>query len=382
MQKIIINFGLGNVDIIKVDMTKNKCEVIDHKGIDCEKVYTANGTIDIKRAVSEIKTALGKDIELDVSIILPDYMTRVKLFELEDLTKQKLKDLKESFGNKLVNKQVSYIGKNSDYNMTQVILYNKKHMSSFIKEMHKQRINVVEVVSNFCALENSLPLVTNVMESIDNGGSKNYLMIIVGTNSICTMVMKNNMPLYIKNHSYNLYNLYLNLRDLNNDLEFSDFIGAIKRVGPYEEADNIQVVNLQKEESKDDEGLGASEDLDLYNNILDDGYINDKYDDIIAKELRTFVEMLCQEIRDLTDLVNEKFGENSIEIVTNSKILQAFINYQLSDIFNVNENTNLSKILKIGDFQIESETIDLDLDSIESLGLVICNMKKEAEFYE
>lgn len=407
MQKIIISFSLENIDVIKADINKTKCEIVYRKEIENSKLFTGNGTIDAKKAVTEIKNVLGKDIDLDVSIVLPDYMTQVGIYELEDLTKAKLKEAK-AIGAKLNNKQVSYIGKNENYNMTQVIFYNKKSMSAFIREMHKQKINVVDVKSNYCVLENSLPLITDVMTSINAGETKTYLMVILGTNAINTMIMKNNMPVSIKNHSYSLYDLYSNIKESHNDLTFSDFIRAIKRANPYAANDSDTIVYLGDSEEaegkrREAEASEFTKDAfsdDFYGEIetpmevedldktLEDAeqpvkeIINDKYDALIARELKTIFEVVCQEIRDLTDLVNEKYGGDSIEIVTNSKTAHRFIEYQLSDIFTVNENVNINKSVQIGDFAIESENENLDLSSLESLSLVICDIKKGAEFYE
>lgn len=402
MKKIIINFGIENISVLRVEYKGKTCSVLNSHLIPANKLYNSNGTFDMKKVISKIKELLDKDeLGLDVDIVLPSYMTRYEYFESDK--KNREPESKESYIGKLTDRIKLNVGSNSHYKIDQVIYYSKKSVKAIQKELYNHNINVVSIVPSISAFQYSMPFY--ISDSEYSGVSTNHLMVDIGLNQISCIIYEGNLPIYVKESGYSLYELYSNIKDRFTSLTFNQFMSVYNSMSKYDDiVINDNVLNVDRSEvairaaiQRDQEKLqGAMFDDDLYdmkNESTDvSGADAENSESVnldsgtkqyIKNEINNLFDILCREIREVIDFAKNQYGAQSIDICCNDEKAHSYIAGQLSEIFSIRDYISLDEQYNFSNLTIDlSRAQQKTMEIIGCLGDITCSMKKGAEFYE
>ena len=391
MKKVVIDFGIESINIIKIEQRGKEINVISFDTINASKYLNDSGTYDVKQVATDIRAALGKDAGLDIDIILPDYMSKSQYINSEKLDKVKNADVKDQFNGKMNDKQVSFVGDNGTDSISQIIIFNKQILKSFIKEMYKAKLNVVSAISRYSAYQYTMPL----FQDSGDTNFKNHLFIQVGTHNVSCIVMMGNLPVYMKESGFNMYELYQNMKEQNPNMRYCEFIQAFCNSKPYNGFDVRNPVAYVSEASTTEEAEYDRRMSEMFNDdTIYEDYDNGKNsesDEIkldksisnrVSQEIQTFFEIVCQDAKEVIDYINDQYRTQDIEVCTNSKVACQFINNQLSSIYKINDKNDFSDSISIGDTTIKMSNINnADANIIACLGNVIAGIKKGADFY-
>lgn len=390
MKKLIVDFGTEEITAIKVEIKGKVYKVLSSNSLEINRYINDSGTVDIRRVVDDIKDKLGKEAtNLDINIVLPDYMTRVQYKETEKLEGLKPDDIREPYGSKLTDKQIIYIGENGTDDITQLVFYNKQQLSGFIKEMYKQKINVTSAISNYSAYQNSMPLLMADGEDSGSAGIKTRIMVMIGSHNISCVVMFGNLPVYIKETGISLYDLYQNIKEQANGLKYSEFMYRYNRTEPRADFDiknpsaiRISGANETENEWAIDEDYFNSDMYETDKEESESDAFGDRAANVITGEVSTLMGMVCKDVKEVVDYISDQYGSRTVEITTNSETARKFLVKNLSDFYDVYSEAELPEYINVEGNEINLKSLNRrSLNLCGCLGSLICDLKKGEDFY-
>lgn len=399
MKKLIVDFGVENISLVKVDIQGKNTKVISEESFESSKYLNDSGAFDIKRVASAITSKMGKEATaLDMEIVLPSYMTKSNYCETAEFNEKKSAKPEEQNKGKLTDKQVVFIGDSGAGSTTQTIYYSKKALKSFVRELYRAKFNVVSAIGQDSANYHSLVAIQEE-ESSNTPMSKTRVFVSVGITSISCTVIVGNMPVYIKETGYSLYDLYSNLKEQHESLSFAEFMAIYKKASPYNvyKAEEGEVAYISKEgtsaeatkQRETNQIIASSFDESMYEDESDAKTdepkslsSDNKIEAAVAREIQTIFDMVCPEIKEVVDYTNNQYGAQTIEVCTNSLTARDYISFQISSIYNINGKVTINEQMTIGDNTIDLTALNKpDLRLMACIGAIVCSMKKGADYY-
>lgn len=397
MKKLILDFGIEKVSILKVDIKGKGIKVLDCFSLDSSKYYNDSGAIDIKALSNDIKEKVGKDAtSLDMDIVLPDYMTKTEYRETERVEGLKPDEIKEPYNSKLNDKLIAFLGDNGKDSTTQIVFYNKQVLKSFLKEMYKAGLNVVNAISSYTAYQNTIPVFQSISAEYGGYTSNTSLMVMIGTHNVNCVVFNNNLPVYMKECDISLYELFQTLKAQDGYTRFASLMEEYKEASPasilaYKKA-NVAYVSAEsntveaKAEREMEEMMADAFDSSMYSdepvNKPEETASQRRQNHFISSEVSLIMNKVCQNIREVADYVSDQYGAATLEVCCNSTVGIRYIEDQLSSIYKINSKQDMPSEINVGDIEIDlSNTNGLKVEFIGCLGEIISGIKKGADFY-
>ena len=353
MKRVTISFGIEVTSAI-VTVTRGKVvKVIKKVSIDNSKYYEDSGILNYQEIVKELKKSIGKELKsLNVYVVIPDYITDISYVDSSSFDGKKEKELPDCKDKTLKNKRLSYIGESNDKSISQIIYFSESTVKAFIKELYKSKINVVELLSHYTALHNSIAAFN---DSKGTGRSKTRIMVDLGVRRTGLIIFINNLPVYIKNSDNNLIRCYERLRSVHENLEFNEFIRVVN---------NISLDGkVETEEEKEEYEVEAQLVREIKFEILD------------------MLKVLRNEIKEVYDLADERYRGENIEFVASSNLVKKYLDEYFTSFDVSNHKLAVSIDTQRNELDI-SDIEDVTIDLILCIGSVIESLKKGTDYYE
>lgn len=388
MKRITISFKYDNTVALITETKGKKTKVLKKVKINNSSYYKENKNLDYSEIIKKLEQEIGKDLKkLNVYIVMPDNLTDVMYVDTTDYTGKKDKDLPDHINNLLKDKRISYIGESRDNKISQIIYSNTKDIRDFTKEIYKTNINVVEMLSHYTALHNSIPAFNGETFS---GGNKTRILVDLGLRRTSLILMVNNLPVYIKSSENNLASSFDKLKTIYGNIEFRDFMRALNRVDLNEKIEDNKIYISESSLGNFTNRLFNDEDYEDKETSDEDTETNEetKEEEVsetlikeVSAEIQSLLQLLGPEIREIYDYASEKYFGDSIEIIGTNSLIDDYIKGNFSS-FNVN---NISLVKNINTDRSEFELTyknELGIDSILTIGSVMESLKKGADYYE
>ena len=400
MKKLVINIGLENVIITKVDVKGKAIKVIESVSIHSSKFYNNTGNIMIKKIIDAAGNKFPKDIHtLDVDIVLPNYLSSYGFWRG---SKDDIEKFHETYAGKL-NDRIEFIsGEYDGEKIHQVIYYNKNVINNMIKELYKEKINLNSIVTSISAYQRTLPF---YFDSDEMDGSINTVLFVdVGLDTTKFIIFEGDNPIYYSESTYNLYDIFKRAKKNYDELTFGQFLNIFSNTNPYsdysqekqiinisEQYEDIQKANAQELEQMFRDAFDESNYENMGNNADDSSEESDTNADSsnlsnldkairneIYAEISTLLDnVMCTDIHDVGDYIAGEYGIQKIKVVSNSKTAMKFIRSQLSNVYDIFDKPELDRQYEISDIRIDlSDLYKKDVALVGGLGGLICNMAK------
>lgn len=392
MKRVTISFGVEVTSAVVTETKGKVIKVIKKVIVNNSEYYENNGTLNYQEIIKELKLKIGKELKsLNVHVVTPDYLTDISYGDSANFDGKKEKELPNHKDRTLKNKRISYIGDSIDKSISQIIYYGEKENKAFLKELYKEKINVVELISHYTALHNSIAVFN---DRTSYSGNKTRIMVDLGVRRTGLIILINNLPVYIKNSGNNLISCYERLRKVYENLEFKEFIRIAKSISLDEkiEIDRVYINDsdeerLQRENEEFDkisfsDDMYEEEDIKEYEEDENEEYtVETQLVRDVKSEVLDMLKMLGTEIIEVKNYVDEKYNAENIEIVGSSHLTRKYITKK----FNLLSINNYKLLVNINTGRNEldiSEIEDVTIDLLLCIGSIVESMKKGADYYE
>lgn len=378
MDKLIIDLGLENITVAKIQVKGKTVKVLEADQIPSEKCLTSNGNINIKEVINKLKEIHG-DVanKLDTEIILPNHMSEYNFREVSKSEKTIAKSKPSGKFDTVVDTVVSDKGSNK---ILGSISYTKSDIEAMTKELYRNNINVTCIIPSISAYYRAAGFMRYSDDSPENGYK---LFVDIGVNNIKFIILANGLPVFCKDSDTNLSVTYQTVRERNQGLTMNQFIAIFRSSSPgsYREFDDVLSVSQSYSAIKD-----AQERE--YNKVMADAFDNSIYEQeqntdtntneaetqnnnvngILAdidysvknetyKEIENTMSQVSQQIREIIDYIHDTYSEQSVEIHSNSSVAMQYIQNKLSDVYYMQTNLELSNIYEIKNIRFDLERL-------------------------
>ena len=418
MKKMIIDIGLDKTTVAKVNYSNKNYRILEVGEIENGVSLNNNGTINIKKITSVIKEKYKKEIKsYDVELILPSTMSAY-LYK-ESGKKDKFQDTYDTQTGKLIDKIEIGIGDNGSYKMNEAIYYNKNAINTIVKEFYSQKINVTSIITNISAYQRTMPFFSDTEDAEYDQGA--HLYIDVGLSDINCIIFEGNIPIYMKKSGYDLMSIYTAVKSRYEKLTLDQFLSVYTTMMPNTHVESsspvIDDVIRISQTSEAKEAARKQEQEVLMATAFDDEMYQDETEDnqtdqtqsaettnhtesgVIAnldnytldyevkneikKEIHILMtEVINPEIRDVVNYARESYHIQNLLITSNSMTALNYINYSLSEVYNVFRNRELKDVYHVGNLKIDlSNLSNKPMTLLGCLGSIVCETSKGGKIY-
>lgn len=372
-KKLIIN--IGQEAVVGATYGINGKEQVIERVFEfpCLSYYNNHGMLDFTRLVATIKKTMPKDVKhLDIDLILPTHVTDVEYVDFVDNPNAKAATDKNNVT------QLVYIGENQTKKISQKITYNARVLTSIIQAFHKEKLNVIRVLSNVSCYHNFMA-VFNQTDIFTGNEHKTHICIVWGASKIYYIIMMGNLPVEVRVSDLRLTDLHKDILSMGGDLPLYQILKVMDSF-TLDPRPEVGLLLELKDSQALDTGVGQNSNrfFDGENTIT----LSDSVVDLIKERFVYFITDMLREIRTMYDYVGHKYSAGNVYVCTNSKLIDECICKTLSDTFPI-EYFISDGTMNVYDHQFSIKAISDFTDKYNPiLGCVIEQMRKGGDFYD